>query len=100
MKKFYAVFIVLLSFTLLWVQTTYANENELPQNQNYLNLSNLEMIPGYSKMAKTVNPIYVIPQTTYTVELRFIGMKYGWVQLFKKSPVSREVNGITKQSGF
>lgn len=76
MKKFYAVFIVLLSFTLLWVQTTYANENELPQNQNYLNLSNLEMIPGYSKMAKTVNPIYVIPQTTYTVvmDLGFIGV--------------------------
>ncbi|MDY0339384.1 MAG: hypothetical protein RBQ78_06445 [Acholeplasmataceae bacterium] len=76
MKKFYVSIFVLLILTLFGVKPLFASESELPENSNYLDISNLEMIPGYSKMAKTINPIYVIPQTTYTVvmDLGFIGV--------------------------
>lgn len=76
MKKIYVSLLVLCVMTLFGVKPLLASESELPENSNYLDISNLEMIPGYSKMAKTINPIYVIPQTTYTVvmNLGFIGV--------------------------
>ena len=75
MKKLFVSMIVLIVVALLCIQQSLANESELPKNQNYLNLSNFEMIPGYSHMAKTIQPIYVIPNSTYTVvlDLGFIG---------------------------
>ena len=75
MKKIYALIFILCVASILLIQPSLANESELPKNQNYLDLSNFEMIPGYSQMAKTVNPIYVIPHETYTVvlDLGFIG---------------------------
>lgn len=76
MRKLYVLCFMFLAVMILSFQPSNANDSELPKNQNYLDISNLEMVPGYSQMAKTIQPIYVIPNQMYTVvmDLGFIGV--------------------------
>lgn len=65
--------VLFLMLVVIW-PVEASGEDHFPENANYLNLSNLEMIPGNSGMAKTTNPIRVKPGIPYTVVMDSIFM--------------------------
>lgn len=70
-----------LGLFLIQIESRAEGTDTFPVGKNYLNLSNLVMIPGDSGCAYTKNPILVKPNQQYTIVLDFgfLGQHSSWL---------------------